>query len=133
MKLVNVYDIASDLVLYRLLKERPEIANISHRAMPTWEEHKEFLGSWPYAAWYLVMEKDEILGSIYLSPNNEIGVSLFKSHQGKGFARKAIEKLMKLHPKKRYLANISPANKNSIEMFKKHGFSHIQETYEFNA
>ncbi len=40
------------------------------------------------------------------------------------------EKLMEAHPRKKYLANINPANERSIHMFEKLGFKHIQNTYE---
>ena len=136
MQLVSVYDIASDLVLYRLLEERPDFANISHRKMPGWAKHKRFLDSHPYEAWYLIMESDsslEVLGSIYLTSNAEIGISLFEKHQGEGHAREAIEMLMDLHPYDRYFANINPGNDCSIAMFSKLGFTHIQNTYLLDA
>jgi RimJ/RimL family protein N-acetyltransferase len=61
---------------------------------------------------------------------NEIGIFLKKEFHGLGFGNKALRLLMKQNPKKRYLANISPHNKKSIEFFKKNGFSLIQYTYE---
>ena len=123
---------ASVDILYQLLKERPPAANISHRAMPTWDEHKRFVASRPYDAWYLIAYPDEVVGAVYLTPADEIGVFVFKKFQGRGHARQAIEALMKAHPRERYLANIAPGNDPSLNLFKKLGFIHIQETYEIH-
>lgn len=136
MKLVSVYEVAADAVLYQLLQERPASANISHKAIPSWEEHKRFLESHPYTAWYLVMKSEtslDVLGSIYLTRDNEIGIFLFKKHQGRGHARQAIRALMKLHPRERYLANIALGNESSLGLFKKLGFVHIQNTYSLES
>lgn len=136
MKLVDVYDVPSDVVLYRLLEERPTFANISHRKMPTWREHKKFLESRPYDAWYLIMQSEtsmEVCGSVYLTRDAEIGIFLFEKHQGKGYASAAIQALMEKHPRDCYRANINPNNHNSIAMFELAGFTHIQNTYELHV
>ena len=133
VRLVGAYEITSDFILYGLLEERPVSANISHQEMPTWEEHKRFIKSRPYTAWYLIMDGEEALGSIYLSQQDEIGVFLFKKHQGNGYAKMAIKMLTEEHPRKRYLANINPENKESISMFERLGFIHIQNTYALDV
>ena len=136
VNLVNVYDISSELVLYRLLEGRPKHANISHREMPDWKEHQAFVRSKPYTAWYLIIKQKAlsgVYGSVYLTKDNEIGVFLFKKYQGKGFGQDAIWMLMEKHPRKRYLANINPENEGSIGTFEGLGFHHIQNTYEFNV
>ncbi len=43
-----------------------------------------------------------------------------------------LKKLIQKNPKKRYLANVSPKNKNSINFFKKNKFRLIQYTFELN-
>jgi RimJ/RimL family protein N-acetyltransferase len=133
MRLVSAYEVTSNSILYRLLEERPVSANISHQEMPTWKKHKQFVKSRPYSAWFLIMDGEEVLGSIYLTQQDEIGIFLFEKHQGNGHAGKAISMLMKLHPRKRYLANINPNNEGSIRMFKRLGFAHIQNTYLFDV
>ncbi len=136
MRLVDVYAVDSSKVLYELLKERPANANISHTAMPSWMAHIFFVSKMPYAAWYLIMASEtspEVLGSIYLTKANEIGIFIFKRHQGMGHAGGAIKELMRLHPRERYLANIAPSNQPSLGLFKHLGFEKIQETYEFHA
>jgi len=71
-----------------------------------------------------------IVGSIYLTHQNEIGIFIFQVYQGKGFAEEAIRKLMMIHGKRRYLANVNPENKESIRLFAKFKAKHIQNTYE---
>ena len=116
--------------LYELLSERDSRANISHKKMPTYDEHLKFVTSKPYSKWYIIYYYNKKSGSIYLSKQNEIGIFLKKEIQGKGIGTKALELIMKKNGSKRYLANISPKNKKSIEFFKKHGFKLVQYTYE---
>ena len=132
--LIDVYEVPPSIdALYQLLKERPPVANISHREMPTWEEHKRFVGSHPYEAWYLIADRDDVVGTVYLTRADEIGISIFEKYQGRGHARLAITALIKAHPRERYLANISPRNDSSLSLFKRLGFTHISETYEYHA
>ena len=120
-------------VLYNLLKERDAVTNISHRKLPSWDEHVQFVESHPYKAWYFIQgATEEIIGSCYLSHQNEIGVFIFKSRQGKGDGQATIKALMNAHGPGRYLANINPHNERSLGVFAKLGFKKIQETYELN-
>ena len=132
MRLRSVYKVTDAARhLYRLLQERTEAVNISHRVVPAWSAHARFVKSRPYAAWYLVEVGDEITGAIYLSRANEIGIFLFRDYQGRGLGREAVQLLMQRHPRKQFLANVNPLNKNSIEMFEALGFRHLQNTYEY--
>ncbi len=116
--------------LYQLLGERDPSANISHRRMPTYDEHVRFVSSNPYASWYVIYHSNKKVGSIYLSKQDEIGIFLKKGTQGKGIGTGAMALLMKKNPRSRYLANISPKNILSAKFFKKNGFVLIQHTYE---
>jgi RimJ/RimL family protein N-acetyltransferase len=116
--------------LYALLAERPAEANISHVAMPTYEDHCLFVLGRPYAAWYVVMANGAMVGSVYLSKHDEIGIQIDKRHNGKGYAMDAIRALMERHPRERYLANIAPGNAKSIMLFGDAGFKLVQLTYE---
>jgi len=116
--------------LYNLLKERDPKANISHKKMPTYDEHVAFVSSKPYAYWYVIEYNGKKSGSIYLSKNNEIGIFLRKSLTGKNIGRVALELLIKKTNKLRYLANVNPKNKKSLEFFKNNGFTMIQYTFE---
>jgi len=116
--------------LYNHLKERDPIAYISHKSMPSYKEHVRFILSKPYSYWYIIKINQTKLGSIYLSKQNEIGIFLKQEFQDLGIGGYVLDMLFKKHPRKRFLANISPKNKNSMKFFKNHGFKLIQYTYE---
>lgn len=121
--------------LYELLQERHGLTgvNISHRRMPSRSQHERFVGKLPYRYWYLIQTPSrEIVGAIYLSKQNEIGIHLIRRFWGQGIGPAAIKMLMKRHPQKRFLANINPANERSRRMFEGFGFRKIQETYELS-
>ena len=57
--------------LFELLKERDPRANISHKKMPSYNEHLKFVKSKPYTKWYIILKSKHRIGSIYLSKNDE--------------------------------------------------------------
>ena len=116
--------------LYDLLGERNSQINISHKKMPTWEEHIKFIKSKPYTRWYIILKSKERVGSIYLSKNDEIGIFLSKEYQKKNIGNTTLVELIRKNPRKRYLANVNPKNKKSSTFFKKNNFKLIQHTYE---
>lgn len=116
--------------LYNLLEERDPNANISHKKMPSLKEHEKFVCSKPYSKWYIIMLKGEKIGSIYLSKQDEIGIFLKKNVQGKKLGKLALNLIMEKNHRKRFLANVSPKNKNSAKFFKQNGFKLIQHTFE---
>ena len=116
--------------LFDLLKERDLRVNISHKKMPTYNEHTKFIKSKPYSKWYIILKSKQKIGSIYLSKNDEIGIFLSKKFQGKNVGNFVLNELMKKNPRKRFLANVNPKNKKSMEFFKKNGFKLIQYTFE---
>lgn len=131
MKLKNVTKTDCPF-LYDLLKQRDPGVNISHKKMPTYAEHVKFVMSKPYSNWYIIQYDDQSIGSIYLSKQSEIGIFLLNDAQGKGIGQQVLKLMLKKHPRSRYLANINPMNKNSIEFFTKNGFKLIQYTYELD-
>lgn len=120
-------------VLYDILSLRTPEQSISHKAMPSFEEHYQFVISRPYAAWYLIESEGPRVwpvGACYLTRQREIGIGIYPKHQGRGYASAAIRELMTLH-RGRFLANINPANEASIALFRKLGFGGpIQITLE---
>ena len=116
--------------LFDLLKERDPRVNISHRKMPTYSQHTKFIKSKPYSKWYIILKSKQKIGSIYLSKNDEIGIFLSKKFQGKNVGNSALNELMKKNPRKRFLANVNPKNKKSIQFFKNNNFKLIQYTFE---
>ena len=112
--------------------ERSPRENISHKKMPTYNEHLSFVSAKPYSKWYVIFYGINKAGSIYLTSQNEIGIFIKKSFQNKQIGNIALRKLIQKNPKKRYLANVNPKNKKSIHFFKNSGFKLIQYTFELS-
>ena len=117
-------------ILYDLLDEREHDENISHKEMPSFAKHMEFVKSEPYKDWYIVSNNSMPVGSCYISKTNELGVAVFKRHRGHGLGQQILEYLIRLYSDTEFLANINPNNKKSIKLFEKVGFKHIQNTYQ---
>lgn len=130
MKLTPVTDRDAQF-LYDLLKERPAKANISHRTMPSMREHQAFIDSEPYTAWYVIADdQGRRCGSVYLTDRDEIGVHVLAAERGKGYGRFAVDTIIYLNPRKRFLANIAPGNKDSQRFFMGMAFDLVQLTFE---
>lgn len=133
MKLTSVYKNKRGVdILLDLLKKRDPIENISHREMPSWEDHAKFFYSKPYLHWNFV-ENDagKIIGAAYLSRAFEIGVHLFPEFKNKGYEQQAIQMMMVLYGRPRYFVNVSVNNWDMMGVVKELGFNHVQNTYEF--
>ena len=115
--------------LYNSLKEREGRVNISHKLLPTWEEHIEFVKNYDYIVGDIIIVNEEKIGNIYLTQLNEIGIFILKKFHDVGYGSEALKMFMEKNGKRRYLANINPTNYKSIQFFGKHGFSHFQNTY----
>lgn len=140
MRLVDVYSVREQAVhfLYKLLAERPREANISHAAMPTMQQHRKFVASKPYRAWFLIEEGERYVGAVYATQWNEIGIAVLKECQGFGVGRNAVAALMeKLKPlptipairEGRWLANVAPDNERSHRLFTGLGGKVVSMTY----
>ena len=121
------------LFLYDLLKARNTIANISHKKIPSYNEHVNFILSNPYVVWYIIEYEGKNIGSIYLSKQDEIGISLFDNLLYDKIGKNIIKFLMKNNPRKRYLAKISPRNKKLQNFFVNNGFTGLEYTYEITT
>jgi RimJ/RimL family protein N-acetyltransferase len=115
--------------LYDLLAERTPEQSISHKTMPTWDEHVRFVGSRPYLGWHLIAESGYLRGAIYLTKQREIGVGILRSQQRKGYARAAVLELMDRYTGP-FLANVNPKNEASIKLWESLGFNLLQVTYQ---
>lgn len=157
IKLVDIYDGARIRdgaleFLYELMKEREPEINISHRELPTFEQHRQFVTRRPYRFWYLIEAVDfetrnpardhPWIGYVSATHSNEIGIVLLKDWRGHGFGKLVVQELIALHrpnpaePSVRtgtWIANVAPANERSRRMFEGLGFRKIQETFEFQS
>ena len=118
------------LFLYELLKTRDPLANISHKKMPSYDEHVNFILSNPYSIWYTVVYESKKIGSIYLSKQDEIGISLVDNSLYDKIGKSMIKLLIKNNPRKRYLSKVSPQNKKLQNFFVNNGFTSLEYTYE---
>ena len=117
--------------LYDLLNERPDYANISHKALPQWLDHLKFVAGRPYKRWLVATRGDVKIGAAYVTNNDEIGIAIKKEHQGKGYGKQIVQHFIYNHGV-RY-ANIAPNNKASRKLFEKMGFKLIQEVYVLDS
>ena len=118
------------LFLYELLKNKDPSTNISHKKMPSYDEHIEFVMSKPYTNWYIIECDKKNVGSIYLSKQDEIGISIDNDYEYDKIVRSALKLLVKLNPRKRYLVNVSPDDMRSQEFLLKNGFTGLEYVYE---
>ena len=118
------------LFLYDLLKNKDPNANISHKKMPSYDEHVKFVMSKPYTNWYIIEYEKKNVGAIYLSKQDEIGISVSNDYEYDQIAKSALKLLMKLNQRKRYLANTSPKDVRSQEFLLKNGFTGLEYVYE---
>lgn len=109
-------------ILYQILSEREPHQNISHREMPTYENHIKFVDSKPYKDWWIIYNNGPAIGSVYISKNNEIGLFILKEFQGKGYGSQALHFILENNKHTVFRANINPQNFKSIGFFKKFGF-----------
>ena len=118
------------LFLYDLMKNKDPNANISHKKMPSYDEHVEFVMSKPYTNWYIIECDKKNVGTIYLSKQDEIGISVSNDYEYDQIVKPALKLLMKLNQRKRYLANTSPKDVSAQEFLLKNGFTGLEYVYE---
>ena len=116
--------------LYDLLKARDSLANISHKKVPSYNEHVNFILSNPYTIWYIIEYEGKKIGSVYLSKHDEIGISLVDNSLYNKIGKSIIKLLIKNNPRKHYLAKVSPRNKKLQNFFVNNDFTGLEYTYE---
>lgn len=125
-------------VLYDLLAERTPEQSISHKKMPTFGEHVEFIRSKPYQNWWLIVAENPVddisyeelfVGAVYVTKKREIGISIFNAFKQQGYGKAAVLRVMELYPSGNFYANVNPANAASKALFESIGGKVIQETY----
>ena len=136
---VNKYPGAAE-VLYHLLSERTPEQSITHKGMPTWEEHLAFCDKPGYRAWNLIMAydngKEVPVGSVYLTNRNEIGIFIFRNYARRGAGSLALKRMIRIWTPRllprmgcktpEFYANINPLNEASAQFFANHGFTFRQ-------
>ena len=120
--------------LYILLKKR--LFKISHKEMPDYKSHFDFVTNNPYRKWTLIYEEENLLGSYYLTFDNFIGINLLSCdiHDYKNLIEQILiieRPLPEIRSirNKNFLINTSPDNKDLINALKILKFKQIQTTY----
>jgi N-acetylneuraminate synthase len=127
-----------EMTLYKLLAERK--FNISHNKMPSIDEHKEFVRSHPYRAWWLIhdsINSSNVLGSVYVSFDNSLGlnIDLDKISFTASFFTQKIKKLISpVNPKPSkiysdFYYNVSPNNQDLINWLVEAGYYKSQISF----
>lgn len=125
--------------LYRLLKSRRH--GISHKQIPSFAEHNEFVRNHPYRAWFLVRDAEDFIGSVYVHTDNSIGIHL---EDGKlpGHLRQVLDEIMqrfaplpavKSVRNGSFSINVAPTDKPLMAALEDCGFSIAQMTYILGA
>ena len=59
--------------LYQQLRARNH--TISHKSLPSYDDHKEFVINHPYRAWFIIFLNKIALGNVYINHDNSIGLN----------------------------------------------------------
>lgn len=123
-------------VLYELLKQKKH--KISHKSLPTYAEHVNFVVAHPYRIWYLIKVNGKYIGSIYAYKNNGIGVSINSTSEK--YLRPSIETFLAKNKPLKPIKSVrssefgvyaAPTDKYLIFILKQMGAKFSQVTYIF--
>lgn len=121
------------IFLFDLLKEKTPEQNISHKEMPTWEQHCAFNDARPYKEDYIIEVDGHDAGRVYLTKQNEVGIHIAHQFRGQKLASRAIKQLIEWHKGETLYANVAPRNQASMSLFTSLGFTLIQHTYRLTG
>lgn len=126
-------------LLYSLMQEREPYQSISHKELPTFDEHCVFVESRPYDSWWVICIDDTPVGAVYavkdLFAKREyiyIGLFVLKQYKRMGLGHAALDWIKYLYPCKDIYANIARHNYDSQDFFESQGFKEISYTYKLN-
>jgi len=110
--------------LYDMLKRRKPEENISHKRMPSYEEHMIFCESKPYKEWNVIYDGIKKIGNVYITRLNELGFHLVSSKDS------VIDFIFSFYAGIARYANVSPKNTKLKKILTSIGYKLIQHTYE---
>jgi len=122
--------------LFELLKKR--VHSISHKKIPTRDEHIAFVQTHPYRYWIMILEDDCPVGTFYLQKDNSIGLNILVPSKylvsevlryiGENF--KPLNEIKSKVPPYFYM-NVPYENKKLSELLLELGGIPIQISYKF--
>ncbi len=126
-----------EMFLYKLLQERKPYQNISHKEMPSYEDHVRFVreNRGKYKEWFLIQKvvpPYDFVGSIYLGPENNVGIFILDNSLRRGYGALALKRLCEYYKNISIInANIAPTNSISLAFFINQGFKYAGKTIEY--
>lgn len=122
-------------ILYIQLKNRSH--SISHRGVPSFEQHTKFVQNHPYRKWIILKDSDIAIGNIYIQYDNSLGLNIDSSVSSEQI-HKILEEIYKSNsplpavPSVRFgefFLNIATENKMLQKKLSNLGFCEIQRTF----
>lgn len=121
--------------LYLLLKNRSYM--ISHKFLPSFEEHKSFVSNYPYIAWYLLYKNKSALGSFYIHTDNSVGINLIEKYEENdvcniiGYIQKNYSPLPPIKSVRRgvFFMNVASENTELIKVLQNLGKTEFQSSF----
>lgn len=120
--------------LYLLLSKKKN--SISHTKLPSFAQHNEFVLNNLYIAWYLIYKDANLMGSVYLQPDNSIGINLLNLNKKDvieifNYIKKNHRPLpeIKSSRRKEFFINISPNDTNMIKILSQLKKKEIQRSF----
>ena len=133
-KKVNPKDKFHIKLLFEILNKR--LYSISHDKVITFEKHIIFVKNNPYRNWFLIYQDKKVIGSIYSTFENYLGINLVihKKELYKEIINKIISKIKPLKPKssirnKSFSINVPSGNFILEEALIELQASNVQKTY----
>ena len=123
------------IFLYELLKIREY--SISHKKMPSFQSHKNFVLNNPYSQWFILKYDEVYVGSLYINMDNSVGIhflteyrhiaiNYLKSFEDRFKPLKGIPSIRS----KFFSFNISPKDNYMAELLIENGYQVKQVTYQ---
>lgn len=126
-------------ILYDQLIKRTH--RISHKIIPTLDEHINFVIDNPYRAWFIVRDLNCIIGNVYVQFDNSIGLNCLDDIKESQLSDILYEISTKLAPLEGrpsiryegYFLNVSSSNVSLQKKLSNLGLIETQRTYAFDV
>ena len=120
-------------ILYERLASRKY--SISHKTLPTFERHQEFVSSHPYLHWCFIV-KEHTIGTYYVTDLNSVGIEIDEEFYESipVIALEISRRHTPLPPVRSvrpasFCINVSSQNAQLCNVLEKNGFVEIQRTF----
>jgi len=125
-------------LLFDLLTTRKHV--ISHKVMPNFAAHQDFVRSNPYVVWYLVFMQDDCLGSYYINHDNTLGIHIIDGQlaaclgQILQFTKDNHQPLPAIKSVRgaSFAINVAPSNQEFMGLLDNYGLEILQMTYSLH-